>query len=114
MDKKDDLDRWAGYMEDIFEAESGTKHVIKKELDRPPILKKEVEDAIKKTKFGQATGPDNIPIQKLTTIEDLVIGMTTKLLNVIYESGEILYDLIQSVFMILPKSPGDTECECTE
>ena len=39
------------------------------------------------------------------------IGMTTKLLNAIYDSGTIPEDLAKSVFIALPKIPGATECE---
>ena len=111
MDKQDVLDRWAEYIEELFEDERGERPVIKKELDGPPILKEEVEDAIKKMKFGKATGPDNIPIEVIVTLEDIGVEVTTKLLNAIYDSGVIPEDLMKSVFITLPKSPGATECE---
>ena len=61
-------------------------------------------------KLGKSTGPDNIPVEVIVTLEELGREKTTKLLNSIYDSGEITKDMIKSVFIALPKSPGATEC----
>ncbi|GFN87735.1 hypothetical protein PoB_001424100 [Plakobranchus ocellatus] len=62
-------------------------------------------------KNGKATGPDNIPVEIIKTLDNLGIDLTTKLLNAIYDSGEIPEDLCKSVFIVLSKTPGATECE---
>ena len=111
MDKGDILDRWSEYIEELFKDNRGEKPVIKKDMNGPPILKEEVQAAIKKMKQRKATGPDNIPVEVIVTLEELGIEITTKLLNSIYDSGEIPKDMIKSVFIALPKSPGATECE---
>ena len=56
MDKEDVLDRWSEYIKELFEDSRGNKPVIKKEIDGPPILKEEVEVALRKMKLGKATG----------------------------------------------------------
>ena len=104
------MNRWSEYIEELF-SDKRKKLRINKEADGPPILKEEVEAAIKKMKFGKATGPDNIPIEIIVTLEDLGINVVTKLLNSIYDSGEIPDDMLKSVFIALPKSPGAIECE---
>ena len=111
MDKNDILDRWSEYIEELFSDNRNENIVLKRELDGPPILKEEVQAAIKKMKSGKATGPDNIPIEIITTLEDLGIEVVTKLLNSIYDSGNIPKEMLKSVFIALPKSPGATECE---
>ena len=60
---------------------------------------------------GKATGPDGIPIEIILALEEMGIGMTTKLLNAIYDNGAVPEDLAKSVFIALPKIPGATECE---
>ena len=105
------LTRWSEYIEDLFEDSREEKCNINKEMDGPSILKEEVESAIRKMKLGKATGPDNIPVEIILALEDLGIDIVTNLLNSIYNSGEIPEDLLKSVFITLPKSPGATECE---
>ena len=111
MNKDDILNRWSEYIEELFSDKRNDPPIIKKKMDGPAILKVEVEAAIKKMKFGKSLGPDNIPIEVIVTMEDLGIEITTKLLNLIYDSGTIPDDLIKSIFITLPKSPGATECE---
>ncbi|KAK3769432.1 hypothetical protein RRG08_066439 [Elysia crispata] len=62
-------------------------------------------------KRGKATGPDGIPKEIILALEEMGIGMTTKLFNAIYDSGTIPEDLAKSVFIALPKISGATECE---
>ena len=62
-------------------------------------------------KKGKAVGPDNVPIEFITALEETGVEEVTKLLNIIYETGKLLEDLTKSVFIALPKKPGTTECE---
>ena len=111
MDKEDVLNRWSEYIGELFKDNRGERPAIKKNTDGPPILKAEVEAAIRKMKRGKAIGPDGIPIEIILALEEMGIGMTTKLLNAIYDSEAIPEDLAKSVFIALPKIPGATECE---
>ena len=53
-------------------------------------------------KLGKAAGPDSISVELLETLEDYGI-----LLN----KGQIPPDISKSIFIVLPKKPGATECE---
>ena len=48
LDKEDILCRWAEYIEELFDDDRGGKPNITKNIEGPPILKAEVENAIKK------------------------------------------------------------------
>ncbi|GFO01888.1 RNA-directed DNA polymerase from mobile element jockey-like [Plakobranchus ocellatus] len=87
---------------------------MKNNFAGPPIMKEEVETAIKKMKHGKATGPDNISVELIEALEDFGIGKVTHLLNEIYDTGQIPTDLSKSIFIALPKKPGATECEIAE
>ena len=50
MERERILDRWSEYIKDLFEDERGNKPVIKKNFDGPPILRAEVQNAMKKSK----------------------------------------------------------------
>ncbi|KAG1673509.1 Craniofacial development protein 2 [Nymphon striatum] len=110
MEKEDILNRWSEYVEELFMDNRGSKPELIKNIDGPPILEDEVKAAMRKMKHGKATGPDNIPIEAISALEDLGIKMTTKFLNLIYDSGKIPDDLCKSVFITIPKTPGATEC----
>ena len=111
MEKERILDRWSEYIKDLFEDDRGNKPVIKKNFDGPPILRAEVQNAIKTMKRGKAVGPDNISIEMIESLEDFGMDMVTMLMNEIYENGDIPEDLCKSIFIALPKKPGATECE---
>ncbi|GFO44211.1 RNA-directed DNA polymerase from mobile element jockey-like [Plakobranchus ocellatus] len=111
MEKKEILNGWSEYVEDLLKDDRCKKPEIEKNIEGPTILKEEVEAAIKKMKNGKATGPDNIPVEIIEALDNLGIDMTTKLRNAIYDSGTIPKDLCKSVFIVLPKTPGATECE---
>ena len=68
----------------------------------PTIPKEEVEHAISKMKLGKATWPDDIPVKKITALDDLGITKTTNLMNAIYSTRKILVDM-KSIFITLHK-----------
>ncbi|CAF1369208.1 unnamed protein product [Adineta steineri] len=62
-------------------------------------------------KTNKATGPDGISIEMIQCLDELGVDVMTKLINKIYDTGEIPEDLTKSIFIALPKKPGATECE---
>ncbi|XP_076314986.1 uncharacterized protein LOC143227418 [Tachypleus tridentatus] len=113
-------EKWQKMKESIHEAakehipttrkESPTPHI---EIDTEglPIMPDEVEHAMKKIHKGKAAGPDDITIELLLALKEVGIQEVTKLLNTIYDTGEIPEDFKKSVFIALPKKPGTTDCE---
>ena len=111
MTKEEISDRWAEYIEELFWDERGDKPVIQKNIEGPPIMKSEIENAIKKLRKGKAVGPDEVAIEMIEATDDVGIELITHLANRIYDTGDIPLDLSRSVFIALPKKPGAIECE---
>ncbi|GFO02707.1 endonuclease-reverse transcriptase [Plakobranchus ocellatus] len=111
IDKEKILERWAEYIRELFKDDRKDHNIMKNNFAGPPIMKEEVETAIKKMKHGKATGPFNISVELIEALEDFGIGKVTHLLNEIYDTGQIPTDLSKSIFIALPKKPGATECE---
>ena len=103
-------DRNTEYIEELFEDDREDKPEIDKPMEGPKIMKDEVRAAMKKMKYGKATGPDNITIETSDALGDWGIDFITNLLNQIYDSGEIPKEMCTSIFIMLPKKDGATEC----
>ena len=103
MDKQDILNRWSEYIEELFDDNRASKPDIKKNIEGPPIMKDEVRQAIKSMKLNKATGPDGISIEMIQCLDELGVDVMTKLINRIYDTGEIPEDLTKSIFIALPK-----------
>ncbi|GFR91923.1 endonuclease-reverse transcriptase, partial [Elysia marginata] len=79
-------------------------------LDGPPIIAAEVEYALKKMKSAKAPGLDNISTEMLKAVGNFGIEKLTDIFNDIYNSGHLPEDLLQSVFITLPKKTRAVEC----
>jgi hypothetical protein len=104
MDKQDILNRWSEYIEELFDDNRASKPNIKKSIEGPPIMKDEVRQAIKSMKLNKATGPDGISIEMIQCLDELGVDFMAKLINRIYDTGEIPEDLTKSIFIALPKN----------
>ena len=69
----------------------------------PKILTSEVQAAVQSMKNNNAVGTDEIAVELIKSIGDFGIEKLTKMLNDIYESGNIPADLSRSIFIALPK-----------
>lgn len=94
--------------------------MIMSQLSPPPhisnedghiIMEDEVRHALSKMKSGKAPGPDDIPSELITALDEVGIKAVTKLLNNIYDTGEILTDMKKSIYIAIPKKPGTAECD---
>ena len=88
----------------------GPSPTIASVTESPTILKEEVKHALSKMQQGKATGPDGIPVEVITALEDFGITEATKLMNTIYDTREIPVDMKKSIFIGFPKKPGTTDC----
>ncbi|GFS27822.1 TIR-NBS-LRR type disease resistance protein [Elysia marginata] len=89
IEKNEVLNRWAEYIEDLFQDDRQDKPHIEKPIEGAPILKDEVRKAIKIMNHGRAAGPDGITIEALIALGEWGISQITDLLNIIYDNGEI-------------------------
>ena len=105
------MERWAEYINDLFNDDRIEKPTILKNMDGPKILKSEVESSLRKLKRNKAAGPDEVVTEMMIALEDYGIDKLTDIVNEIYDTGVIPEDLSRSIFIALPKKPGATECE---
>ena len=52
---------------------------------------------------GKATGPDMISTEMMQALEGIELDAITKMLNTIYDTGEIPKETLQSIFIVLIK-----------
>ncbi|XP_037789312.1 uncharacterized protein LOC119584717 [Penaeus monodon] len=88
--------QWSEYTEELYKDERGPAPPINTVTESSPILAEEVEQAIKKMKKVKAAGPDNVPTEIITALKEVGIMEITKLLNIIYDTGELPNDLTKS------------------
>ena len=69
----------------------------------PEIMREEVENTIKNMKTGKATGLDMISTEMMQALEGIELDAITKMLNTIYDTGEIPKEMLQSIFYCLTK-----------
>ncbi|GFS21355.1 endonuclease-reverse transcriptase [Elysia marginata] len=79
--------------------QGGQQPETQKPIEGPPILKAKVEKTINDMKNGKAAGPDQIPIELLQALGNWGIDQLTKLLNRIYDTGNIPKDMLISTFI---------------
>ena len=73
-------------------------------MEGPPILKDEIECALKSMKNGKATGPDDISVEMIESLEDTGINKLESIMNKMYNTGTIPNNLSRSIFITLPKN----------
>ena len=103
------LERWTEYIGDLFQDERSTVPTPENN-DGPPILRAEVENAIKKTPNGKSPGDDGITAEMIKPLEDFGVDKLLEIYSDMYESGYIMIDLLTSIFITLPKKHKATEC----
>ena len=111
VEKEKILERWAEYIDDLFNDDRIEQPLILKNMDGPKILKSEVKSSLYKLKSNKAAGPDEVVTEMLIALEDYGIDKLTDIVNEIYDTGVIPEELSRSIFIALPKRPGATECE---
>ena len=73
-------------------------------------MQTEVEKAIKETRNKRATGDDDVPGDVLKLLGEGGLKIMTKLINVIYETGEWPKDFTEVTMIILKWKPQATKC----
>ena len=99
--------RWIEYISERFKDHRKVYNVMKGDFAGPPIMKDEMQAAIRKMKLDKATGSGSISVELLEALEDSRIEITT-LLNEINDTVQIPQDISKSIFIALPKKLGAT------
>ena len=109
FEKDQVLERWAEYIGELFEDTRPSLPAPSND-DGPPIMKDEVQKALKNAQLGKAPGDDGITTEMLKLLEEFGIEKLCDLFNEIYSTGVFPEELLMSVYITLPKQPRATEC----
>ena len=85
--------------------------IIKRNGYAHDITESEVKTAMKKMKPGKAVGNDQIAYEMIEAVGTCGISKITELANIIYNSGELPKQMLQSIFIALPKKASTIECD---
>lgn len=103
--EKDDVKKeWQAYIEQLFEDDRTQQPQITIKEPGLPILKIEVEHAIRQTKSNKAPGPDRIPVEFFKLIDENNLKTLTNVFNHIYNTGNIPRNWYVSKFIPIPKT----------
>lgn len=105
---------WRDYASSLFSddrPEHPSISIPTENLSGPPIIRSEVEHAIKVAKLSKATGPDDIPTEAIKLLEDDNIDTLVNLFNEIYSTGHIPNDWLYSTFIMIPKTSKAVKCK---
>ena len=109
FEREDIKNRWKEYISDLFD-DVRTAKPTPSNLEGPPILKSEVERAIKRINKGKAAGADEITAEMIQALEDFGVCQLTELYNEMYSLGHLPPDLLDSTYVTIPKKPKAREC----
>ena len=110
------LNRWTEYCSDLYNYETDGDPIV---LDCPqisdeehhPILREEVEAAVKALKMGKSAGVDNIPAELVQAGGEAMIDILTAICNKIWKTGEWPTAWTQSLVITLPKKGNLQLCQ---
>ena len=113
---KDILKRWTEYCSELYNHKvKGDPEVLKHppvtNIDSHPILREEVEAAVKSLKPGKSAGVDNIPAELLQAGGETMIDVLLNICNKIWQTGEWPTPWTQSLVITLPKKGNLLQCQ---
>ena len=115
-EEKEIIQRWTEYCSELYNHQSRGDLTL---LDVPesnneddyPILREEVESAIKSLKCGKSAGVDNVPAELLKHGGEATIDILTAICNKIWQTGEWPTTWTQSLIIVLPKKGNLQLCQ---
>ena len=104
--------RWTEYINSLYsDTERKDKPVIGKQMNGNPTTREEVRDAMKQMKKNKAVGNDEIAFEMIEALGNFGHDKITDIANFVYESENVPDEMIESIFIALPKKPGTTDCK---
>ena len=115
-EEKDILNRWTEYCSELYNHKAkGDPEVLKHppmtNTHSHPILREEVEAAVKSLKPGKSAGVDNIPAELLQAGGETMIDVLLNICNKIWQTGEWPTPWTQSLVITLPKKGNLLQCQ---
>ena len=110
-DREQVLERWRGYVGELYRDQRGNIPDLGDIEPGPPILRGEVEKAIKTMKWRKAEGSDGVVVEMVEAAGEFGISKITDLANLIYTTGQVPGSMKESEFLVIPKKSGAIECE---
>ena len=110
------LNRWTEYCSELYSHNTNGDPVVLNctqttEEDDYPILREEVEAAVKSLKKGKSAGIDNIPAELVQAGGEALITTLTTICNKIWQTGEWPTPWTQSLIITLPKKGNLQMCQ---
>ena len=110
------LNRWTEYCSDLYNYETDGDPVVFEcpqipDEEHHPILREEVEAAVKALKMGKSAGVDNIPAELVQAGGEAMIDTLTAICNKIWKTGEWPTTWTQSLVITLPKKGNLPQAE---
>ena len=109
-ERKEVLKRWEEYVGELYGDARGERPEIGEIEQGPPILRCEVEKAVKGMRWRRAEGSDGVVVEMVEAAGDFAIEKITELANQIYDTGDIPERMKESEFIVIPKKEGTVEC----
>ena len=104
--------RWTKYIRELYADDTKEeKLVTRKDMNSRKIDEGEMKIAMSKMKRGKAVGNDQIAYEMIEALGGFGVSKITEIANYIYDSEERPRQMLESVFIPLPKKPGTTECK---
>ena len=113
---RDILNRWTEYCSELYSHKvKGDPEVLKHppvtNTDSHPILREEVEAAVKSLRPGKSAGVDNIPAELLQAGGETMIDVLLNICNKICQTGEWPTPWTRSLVITLPKKGNLLQCQ---
>ena len=80
-------------------------------MDGHKITTAEIEKAMVKLNIGKATGSDGIEFELINALGGFGVEKIAEIANHAYTSGDVPDEMLESIFIAIPKKFGTTECK---
>ena len=116
IEERQILNRWTEYCSELYNHKANRDPSVLKctqtdTEDDHPILRREVEAAVRSLKKGKSAGVDNIPAELVQAGGEDVITALTTICNRIWQTEEWPTPWTQSLVITLPKNANLQQCQ---